>query len=106
MIKIFIDDIRIPVEKDWILVSTVEEAKNIIQNSDNFILSLDHDLGEKEGTEITVRPLLLWCVENNYIPQAAAIHSSNPVGTQWIKECLHYDFPNTIPIISPPDWKI
>lgn len=50
MIKIFIDDIRIPVEKDWIIVSTVEEAKNIIQNSDNFILSLDHDLGEKEGT--------------------------------------------------------
>ena len=106
MIKIFIDDIRIPVEKDWIPVSTVKEAKNIIQDSDNFILSLDHDLGEKEGIELTTRPLLLWCIENNHIPQAAAIHSSNPVGVQWIKECLRYDFPHPIPIVSPPSWKI
>lgn len=106
MIKIFIDDIRVPVEKDWILATTIEESKNIIKKSDNFILSLDHDLGEKEGRDITIRPLLIWCVENNYIPEFASIHSSNPVGVQWIKECLHYDFPNSIPIISPPSWKI
>lgn len=106
MIKIFVDDMRVPLSKDWVLASTVKEAQDLIKQGEDFVLSLDHDLGQREGDDDNTRSLLLWCIDNGYTPQAAAVHSSNPVGAQWLKECLLYDFPEPIPRIAPPSWSI
>lgn len=106
MMKIFVDDMRVPLSKDWVLASTVKEAQELIKQGGDFVLSLDHDLGQREGDDDNTRALLLWCIDNGYIPQAAAVHSSNPVGAQWLRECLCYDFPEPIPPITPPSWSI
>ena len=102
--KIFVDDMRVPLDSDWVLASTVAEAIGIIEQSDNFILSLDHDLGEKEGQGDTTRPLIQWCIDNNRVPVAAAVHSSNPVGAQWLRQALEHDFDNPVPKIPIPQW--
>lgn len=49
MYKIYLDDIRIPMDKDWILVKNYDEFVNMVtelglNNID--IISLDHDLGD------------------------------------------------------------
>ena len=106
MIKIFVDDMRVPLDHGWILASTVEEAKKIIAVADEFIISLDYDLGESEGYELTTRPLVAWMAEKGYRPQAAAVHSSNPVGSAWIKQALDKDFETPVPTIPIPRWGI
>lgn len=104
MIKIFVDDMRVPLDDEWVLASDVSEAKELISQADEFMLSLDHDLGEKEGEEPTTRPLITWCIEHGYIPVAAAVHSSNPVGAAWLEAALRHDFPHPIPRMEPPLW--
>lgn len=106
MIKIFIDDMRVPSSQEWILASTVKEAQDLIMKGEEFVLSLDHDLGQHESDDDNTRSLLLWCVENGHTPHAAAVHSSNPVGAQWLRECLLHDFPEPVPLITPPAWSI
>lgn len=102
MLKLFVDDIRIPVGDDWTHAATVEHAQELIAQADQFVISLDHDLGEHAGKEITTRPLLLWCIEHGYTPVAAAVHSSNPVGAAWLEAALRHDFPHPIPRMEPP----
>lgn len=49
MHKIYLDDVRIPTDKDWILVKNYDEFVNIVTDLglDNInIISLDHDLGD------------------------------------------------------------
>lgn len=104
MIKIFVDDMRVPLDDEWILASDVSEAKELISKGEEFMVSLDHDLGEKEGEEPTTRLLIAWCVKNGHIPVAAAVHSSNPVGAAWLEAALDRDFPNPIPRINAPEW--
>lgn len=106
MIKIFVDDMRVPLEDDWVLASTVKQAQELIEKADEFILSLDHDLGEYQGEEVTTRQLLQWCILEGYTPEAACVHSSNPVGAAWLRQALHYDFPYPIPTVSTPKWGI
>ncbi len=64
MIKIFVDDMRVPLSKDWILASTVKEAQDLIKQGEDFVLSLDHDLGQRESDDDNTRSLLLWCIDN------------------------------------------
>lgn len=104
MLKLFVDDMRVPLEDGWTLVDTVSQAQELIMQADEFVISLDHDLGEQEGEEPTTRPLILWCVEHGYTPVAAAVHSSNPVGAAWLEAALQRDFPHPIPRIDPPSW--
>ena len=49
MIKVYLDDVRTPVEKDWVIVRNYEEFVSKVteiglENID--LISLDHDLGD------------------------------------------------------------
>lgn len=97
MIKLFLDDERTPYDSTWKLARNNEQAKEIVNRAvaqgERFCVSLDHDLG---GTENS-KEFVVWLVENNFIPEAACVHSANPVGAWWLQQCLKNDFPHPIP---------
>ena len=54
MTKIYLDDVRTPVDKDWIIVRDYEQFVSKIQDIglENIeIISLDHDLGDTSMSE-------------------------------------------------------
>lgn len=117
MIKLFLDDIRIPKdaiglvpdsmnkfywENDWIVVRNFWEFCNYIQKFGipDFI-SFDHDLAdehygdfhqdeykEKTGYECS-KWLVDWCLENNQQLPQFIVHSANPVGKKNIETYLN-----------------
>lgn len=95
---IFVDDIRQP--EDWVWAKTVAEAQKLIDQCTSFTLSLDHDLGGDE----TTRSLINWLLMTGRRPDAAAVHSSNPVGRQWLEVALDRDFGEPVPRCAVPKW--
>lgn len=54
MYKVYLDDVRTPVEKEWVVARNYEEFVKIIQELglENInVISLDHDLGESAIAE-------------------------------------------------------
>ena len=52
--KIYLDDVRTPVEKDWQVVRTFYELSDLVQKvglNAIDVISLDHDLGDSAMTE-------------------------------------------------------
>jgi len=87
MIKLFIDDIRDPVDASSIVVRDYDEAIAYLQaNGCPDEISFDHDLGEAEAK--TGYDVAKWMVEQDlnsngkFIPTDFAyfVHSANPVG--------------------------
>ena len=84
MINLFVDDIRIPLNDDWVIARSYNEAIDLINNNSINQLSLDHDLGEeRSGYDIA-----MYLVENNIYPKKIHIHSANPVGVKNISMLL------------------
>jgi len=105
MIRVYLDDVRTPVEKDWVVVRSydefVEKVTQIgLENID--LISLDHDLGdtamqewqrnvyhnyelnydnitEKTGMDCTKWLVNQWLDGANVVP--VVIHSANAVGS-------------------------
>lgn len=84
-INIWVDDVREP-PPGWVWVASSKSAiawlkvwkeKGAILDK----MSLDHDLGGDD----TTRPLIIWMIENDYWPQEVVVHSSNPVGREWLE---------------------
>lgn len=48
-------------------------------------ISLDHDLGGED----TTRPIVLWMIEHNYWPKRIYVHTSNPVGREWLEGMIN-----------------
>ena len=87
MIKIFLDDIRIPLDEQWIIIKSYYDFIEYIPKIDFkeiSEISLDHDLGdesEKEKTGFDVAKWLVdYCIDNDYIMPQIKVHSSNTVG--------------------------
>ncbi len=54
MIRIYLDDVRTPVETEWVVVRNYEEFVNLVKETglDNIeVISLDHDLGDSAMSE-------------------------------------------------------
>jgi hypothetical protein len=105
MNKLWVDDMRSAPE-GWDLAVSSAQALKMLQEKTYDVVSLDHDLGwltleemrakidaiEAKGgtpgeydTIDTTRPIVLhWC-ETNTWPDEVTIHSSNPVGRQWLQ---------------------
>lgn len=89
MIKIFLDDIRIPLDDQWIIIKSYYDFIDYIPKIDFqeiSEISLDHDLGddksEKERTGFDVAKWLVdYCIDNDYIMPQIKVHSSNTVGS-------------------------
>jgi hypothetical protein len=88
MLKVFLDDIRIPSdvypnESNWVTVTTASECIDMLTKNHVDVLSLDHDLGDdSDGTGYDV---LRWLEEQVYMhdyeaPLDIRVHSANPVG--------------------------
>lgn len=93
MIKIFLDDIRIPKDENWVLIKSYYdfvEYFNSIDIKDVDLISLDHDLGDIDSTnEKTGYHVAQWLVD--YALDHGGIdlpiiqcHSANPVGANKI----------------------
>lgn len=101
--KLFVDDIRSPMDDGWLVARTISRAKLLIitaiNNSEELEwISFDHDLGGNE----TSRSLLNWMVTNRIQFHKNSIHSANPVGKKWLEEGLRRDYEKPSLIVRPP----
>ena len=89
MIKIFLDDLRIPLDESWIIIKSYSHFVDFIVIQDfNLIseISLDHDLGlsdlknEKTGYDVA-KWLVNYSMDNNINLPIIKVHSANPVGS-------------------------
>jgi hypothetical protein len=82
--KMYIDDIRLPVNDDMIVVRSSQEAiEHIKNNGIPCFISFDHDLGGDDTSMIVVDWLIDAVLDGQYtipIDFDFYVHSANPVG--------------------------
>lgn len=104
--KLFIDDNRYPVDFDeWVVVrnarDAITEMKLCADRGETLeSVSYDHDLGEKGD----IRKVVNWQSRNGVRPRSASIHSSNPVGREWLYKALERDFEQPVEVVDPPEF--
>lgn len=102
-VKIYLDDIRIPTKKDWVVVKDYGKLIDLVNRIglDNIdIISLDHDLGlpNNNTKEMTGYDAAKWLIEKSMDDKIALpkinVHSLNPVGVKNIKSIVDrfYDY--------------
>lgn len=85
---IWLDDIRVPDSK-YVWAKSVNGTKQIIENAEidgitNFVLDLDHDLGDYSYDGGDAIKLVLWLIETgrNNDNYEIYLHTANPVGRE------------------------
>jgi hypothetical protein len=81
--KIWLDDERPSPGDDWVVAKTAEEAVDLLGDNEGRveIVSLDHDLGDGNGTGYDIASYLEWRHHMSFpTPGTIRIHSANPVG--------------------------
>lgn len=95
MTKLFIDDIREPKGKDFVVIRSYSDAIYYMrQNGCPKFISFDHDLGDNVRSGFDIAK---WMVERDlndkgtFIPNEFTynVHSANPVGSQNITGLLN-----------------
>jgi len=88
MLKIYLDDIRSPVDSNWLVVRSVDDFKKRVLSTSVPIteLSLDHDLGDKvpDGYD-AAKWFVEYAMDNEEIAQNLKIviaHSDNTPGRE------------------------
>lgn len=77
--NLWVDDLRHPPD-GWDWARTSAEALSLLTMFDYEVVSLDHDLG---GDDTTRKIVLHWCEHGGW-PNEVRVHSSNPVGVEWL----------------------
>ena len=95
-VKLWHDDIR-PAPEGWLWARTNAAAMEILDTQDVDEISMDHDLGlENLDPDLdpmalflagrsprgTGEDLVVWMIENGYVPPKITIHSWNPSGAR------------------------
>lgn len=83
--RIWVDDIRTP-PGGWLWCPDSASAIGLLETAKRIgivieEMSLDHDLGEED----TSRRIVLWMCENEFWPVEVRVHTSNPVGRDWLE---------------------
>lgn len=87
-INLYLDDLRACPES-FVLAKTVDEAIELIKNNKIGIMSLDHDLGNIDGTILpTGYDLVKYICEFGIECDTIFIHTDNPVGRESMYETL------------------
>lgn len=92
--RLFIDDIRDPVEPGWVVARTSAEAIASLEHQGcPSEISFDHDLGGDDTAMVVARRLVDLDLDAGgaFIPAdfVFSVHSANPVGRQNIIGLLH-----------------
>lgn len=86
--KLYIDDIRNPVSKDFVIARTSSEAINIIKERGiPEYISFDHDLGGEDTSRVVIKFLIDYVLDGGKFPDSFEfnVHSANPIGSEWIR---------------------
>lgn len=95
--KLWIDDLRTPVEDGWVVARTPGDAVAALEScvASGEVLEwvvYDHDLGlDGNGNIMEVKPVLIWQGFNQVYPQMASVVSSNGPGGDWVRAALRHD---------------
>ena len=87
MINLYVDDIR-KCPDNFIVARTYSDAIEKLNNNNINILSLDHDLGIIDGTEMTGYDIVKYICNNDIKINEIYIHTDNVVGRQNMYETL------------------
>jgi hypothetical protein len=94
--KLFVDDIRTPIDPTWIIARSYDEFIKILNKEGliNFdIISLDHDLGDTSLPEKTgmdcAKYLIDLSIDFNIPLPIIYVHSDNNVGSENIKGIIN-----------------
>lgn len=98
MIHVYLDDYR-PCPRGFVLASTVEECKLLVDSEEIDVLSLDYDLGwgQPAGIE-AVRHI----VAANRFPRRIYLHTSSPAGRQQMYALLMAHAPADVQLHNGP----
>ena len=82
--KIYLDDIRTPLDKSWTVIRNYHDFVQAISQSFGYIeyISFDHYLGEEKTGYDCAKFLTGYCQNNNVVPPQCYVHSANPVGRE------------------------
>lgn len=90
--KLYLDDVRTPSGKDWVIVRTFEEfTSTILEKGAPDMISFDHDLGWDPVDDKAVKSgydCAMWMVENNIPLKDFFVHSSSITGAERIQRLL------------------
>lgn len=87
--KLFIDDERYPVQDDWIIARSSQQAIILCAKGLPTEISFDHDLGGDDTSMLFLTWLVDALIEGTHsIPTdfKYSVHSQNPVGAENIKQ--------------------
>lgn len=106
MTRLYLDDIRTPVDEDWVVVRNYQQFVDYIQtNGIPDLITFDHDLAEEHmkdyflnqynGVEVinydsfeektgmdAAKWLIDYCLDNNKELNMVTVHSANPCGSE------------------------
>ena len=82
IVKLWIDDIRVPPDDSWYWVKTAKDAIKVIEQCDVRVISFDHDLGSDEDATEVVKALEYRAYQGIGSPPEWFVHSANPVGAK------------------------
>src|SRR5690606_9463716 len=95
--KLFLDDIREPLDDTWYIVRSYNEFVSYIETKGiPYWMSLDHDLGEEKTGNDCLKYLLKYIkkrIDNQEeVPEQIfySIHSQNPVGAKNMHHTMEY----------------
>lgn len=87
MIKIYLDDVRTPVDKDWTIVRDYEQFVSTIQyiGLENIeLISLDHDLGDSAMAEWHKNVYENYTLDYNNITEKTGMDCTKWLVEQWM----------------------
>ena len=84
--KLFLDDLRDPINNDWVIARSSKEAIEVVEKHGMPIeITFDHDLGGDDTSIIFINFLTNYLLDNPFYLSddfCYSIHSANPVGRQ------------------------
>lgn len=91
MYKMFLDDERYPIDNDFVIVRSFDEAVSYVElHGCPSYISFDHDLGNGLTGYDFAKWLIDQHLDSNFIPKDFDfyVHSMNPIGAENIRQLM------------------
>jgi len=87
LIRIYLDDVRTPIEQDWIVVRSYQEFKDAVNEiglRNIHMISLDHDLGDSAMSEYFTNVSPNYKLDYNNITEKTGMDCIKWLVEQWL----------------------